>query len=150
MHVSDANVPWKLDLERWQSTVARMAQSHITPQRQICSIHVPLNPCFGIHASIFGPFKPPCHFRRIHVQGIQASNFCRLSLHADFVASTSTQSKLCIQASNFGSIEPRSLLCQCSIHVHSIQASNFFSAAIDVLDAPASSTSAAQLLSSEV
>jgi len=64
----------------------------------------PRNPSFGIQASDFCRIKPPSRLRRIHVHGIQASKSmlpisATSNLHAGFVASTSTESKLPISIS---------------------------------------------------
>ena len=59
----------------------------------------PRNPSFGIQASIFGHINPPRRLRRIHLQEIQDSEsklryLATSILHAGFVVSTSTESKL--------------------------------------------------------
>ena len=73
---------------------SKLASSHPRPR----------NPSFGIQASDFGRIKPPSRLRRIHVHGIQASKSmlpisATSNLHAGFVASTSTESKLPISIS---------------------------------------------------
>ena len=95
----------KLDLERWRCTVARMASCRIKPQRHFRSIHEFQGSESKLRFLARSKFKPPCLHRRIHLQGNQSSNIGRIVPPR---VSTSTQSKLRIQASNleFGTSKP--------------------------------------------